>query len=1746
MKLSTKGMGLLLTLVFLELVTRQAQAQPITPELGSNGTNTVITTPNSNQFDITGGTRSGTNLFHSFDQFGLHSNQTANFLSSPTIQNILGRVVGGNPSAIHGLIQVSGGQSNLFLMNPAGIVFGAGARLNVPADFTVTTATGIGFGNSWFNAVGVNNYQLLVGTPNTFAFTNSQPGAIINTGNLSVQQGNLTLFGGTVVSTGQLSAANGEMMVAAVPGEHFIRFSQPGNVLSLEIQPLASASSQPSNWTLPIVSLPQMLTGGNVGNATGLTVNSNGQVELTGSGLLVEAGDVAVRNLTAKTANLQANRNLTLIESQLHTSEDLQLLARDTVRVRDNQTNPFIAAAGGKLTLQGNQSVDLFALNHPASGFFSGKDMVLRSANTVGGDARYTTGGNFRIEQLSGIAGNLFSPYDPVIRASGDVTFNSYTGASLHIFAGGSVEIAGNVTITSADTANSIEESEQTVTLSDGTTQVAINGSTQPTLDIRAGTTAFGTPGITPSAPAGFTPGLPTTGGSPTSANITIGSIQVMSLDGRNGLLFLTNQYFPNTSLPGGAIQIGTIIAADFNGIGIGNGSTVILDARDSITTDVINASAGGIFGGNGGRVVLKAGNNITFNTINTRGDDTSPFGPTLTRGGDVSLMANGLVQGTGGGITINTQGSSTGGAIAIQHNGGPNNVPFVVGSASINGTAGTINNTNTAIPTLPSGSFPVLPNGGTAIGTPNNITIRSVNTPPTLTANTQVLNTQQNQSLTFSVADLNPVVSDANQDNTLIQIDSISAGTLTRNGVQLGAGDTINANDILVYTPPQNATGSVNAFALRASDRVSVSTPLQVAINVTQTPIIDPKPPQPPDRPIISPLLLPQAEVLQRVSFPRLATSSSASLQLVTLRPPRSAYLTPLLFVRGFLPEAFDFVHPEPKYLYSTSVPPDQPNPQPIPAIPVTPNVPNVNTTSPIVIDPSNPNSPTTISENPDSPSSTSPEQTNSDSSVDSLPVSDRKTTAITQKMQECQQQVKSLHEKGAGNQTQGDYNKLVECYEKTLAVARESNNPQWQVYSLNNLAISSFIVGDYAKSLEYAQQQLELAQKTQNSLGEGIALGSVGAAYGALGDYEKAIGYYEKSLAITSAIPAPQWMSLTQRNLGNAYMARGNYHKERSDEEKAQQFYNQAIQYQNKSLAIAKATRDRYGEAQALGNLGNIYSAMNDSQRALDYQQESLVIAQEIRDRLQEAQALLNLGTAYSYLGDYRKALEYHQQSLAIVQELRARLGEGIALNNLGDALLHLNQLVAAEQKLVSGIEVWESLRAGLGNNDTNKISIFEIQSATYRNLQEALSKQNKINAALEISERGRARAFVELLARRISSDRETVTTIAPPNIQQIQQVARQQKATIVEYSIISDSFKVDGKQQIKESELYIWVVQPTGEVAFRRSDLKPLWQQEQRQNSKQTALAALVSSSRILDAVRAKQGEAARKQLHQLLIEPIAEFLPKNPEAPVIFIPQDSLFLVPFVALQDSSGQYLIEKHTILSAPAIQVLELTHQQKQQLKAEYSGPFQGNNVLVVGNPTMPVLKDGETSEQLEPLPSAEEEAKAIAQLLKTEAIVGDRATKVEIVQQLPKARLIHLATHGLLDDIRQLGVPGAIALAPSKHDDGFLTSSEILALKLNAELVILSACNTGRGKITGDGVIGLSRALITSGVPSIIVSLWSVPDTPTSLLMSEFYRQLTTNPDKAQALRKAMLATMKQYPQPINWAAFTLIGEQ
>ncbi|MBP0021236.1 MAG: CHAT domain-containing protein [Cyanobacteria bacterium SBLK] len=250
--------------------------------------NTII----NSDGDISGGnlSRDGRNLFHSFEAFGLDAGQIANFLSTPDIRNILGRVTGGNPSIIDGLIQVTGGNPSLYLMNPAGIVFGANASLNVPADFTATTATAIGFNNNWFNAFGENNYQDLIGDPNQFAFDLTQHGAIINDGNLSVSAGNsLTLLGGSVTNNGTLNAPEGRITIASIPGQNLVKISHRDSLLSLEIDP----KKIPENGEIRAIDLPKLLTGvegETIANGTIDTSGSiGGEINILGDRIIIES-----------------------------------------------------------------------------------------------------------------------------------------------------------------------------------------------------------------------------------------------------------------------------------------------------------------------------------------------------------------------------------------------------------------------------------------------------------------------------------------------------------------------------------------------------------------------------------------------------------------------------------------------------------------------------------------------------------------------------------------------------------------------------------------------------------------------------------------------------------------------------------------------------------------------------------------------------------------------------------------------------------------------------------------------------------------------------------------------------------------------------------------------------------------------------------------------------------------------------------------------------------------------------------------------------------------------------------------------------------------------------------------------------------------------------------------------------------------------------------------------------------------
>jgi len=734
-------------------------------------------------------------------------------------------------------------------------------------------------------------------------------------------------------------------------------------------------------------------------------------------------------------------------------------------------------------------------------------------------------------------------------------------------------------------------------------------------------------------------------------------------------------------------------------------------------------------------------------------------------------------------------------------------------------------------------------------------------------------------------------------------------------------------------------------------------------------------------------------------------------------------------------------------------------------------------------------------------------------------LGMNDNTSVAVTRKAE-----AERLFEQGNQQYKVSQFKEALQSCEEALSIFIKIKNRPGEANCLNNFGLNYYSLGQYQKAIYFHEQSLEFSREIGYRQGEANSLGNLGLVYYSLGQYQKAIAFHKQSLVIKREIGNRRGEANSLSSLGNTYHCLGQY--------------DRAIYFHQQLLVISQEIGYRQGEAGSLNSLGNTYHSLGQYHRAIDFHEQSLVIKRAIGDRKGEAISLSNLGNACQSLGQFHRALEFSEQSLVISREIGDREGESIALNNLGGILLKTNQVAESETALRASIAIHETLRSELVSND-HKVSIFENQISTYRLLQKVLIAQTRFDEALEISEMSRTRAFVELLRPTLlTNDLPATDATDRLSIPKIQQIARDRNSTIVEYSIIDSDI------------IYIWVIQPNGNITHRAANLEPL--NQQNQTLKQIILKTRVSigtdetddeGNKIQLESEYKRDETGRfpllQLLHQILIEPILDLLPTDAHSPIIFVPHYDLFLVPFAALQNSNNRYLIENHTILTSPSIQVLEITRKHQNRVR----GLRQA--ALIVGDPTI-AAKFKENPYKLDQMPRAKEAAEAIAATLGTEAISGENATKVAILDRMLNTRIVHLSAHGLLDDFQGSGIPGAIILAPSGDtDDGALNAAEILQLKLDSELVVLSACSTGGGKITGDGVIGLSRCFILAGVPSIIVSLWDMGAIAAKFLMTEFYENLAWGDNRAAALRCAMLTTKDEFQTPLDWAAFTLIGE-
>ncbi len=388
----------------------------------------------------------------------------------------------------------------------------------------------------------------------------------------------------------------------------------------------------------------------------GLVFEGANAQAITNEGILVAPEDLT---LAADNLNLQG---------QLYAGQDLTLQAEDTVQIRDSEVSPFIAASGNQLTVQGDWTVDIFALNHPDSGLFSGGDMTLQSSSPVNGDAHYFSGGSFQIETSDGSVGSLLSPVDPIIRALGDVAIGLYEGSSLHILAGGSVDI-GTAIITEPDAGTvGVDFLQETIELSDGTI-VEIDGGAQPTLDVRAGIAPEAIGMVPLENPSGvdLTTDISNfeVGDMPVDADITLADVRI---NAANGLVLLTNQYQPNKVLVGDIFITGNgAFGRGIDARGLpefrNQGGAVYVDSRNNIT--LINSYINTSGTGNVGDIVINAEATIRFDR---QGEFTGAVSPLLGEGsgGNIVINANNVDILNGAALAADTVGNGDAGNIEI------------------------------------------------------------------------------------------------------------------------------------------------------------------------------------------------------------------------------------------------------------------------------------------------------------------------------------------------------------------------------------------------------------------------------------------------------------------------------------------------------------------------------------------------------------------------------------------------------------------------------------------------------------------------------------------------------------------------------------------------------------------------------------------------------------------------------------------------------------------------------------------------------------------------------------------------------------------------------------------------------------------------------------------------------------------------------------------------------------------------
>ncbi|WP_075883643.1 CHAT domain-containing tetratricopeptide repeat protein [Candidatus Protochlamydia sp. W-9] len=685
-------------------------------------------------------------------------------------------------------------------------------------------------------------------------------------------------------------------------------------------------------------------------------------------------------------------------------------------------------------------------------------------------------------------------------------------------------------------------------------------------------------------------------------------------------------------------------------------------------------------------------------------------------------------------------------------------------------------------------------------------------------------------------------------------------------------------------------------------------------------------------------------------------------------------------------------------------------------------------------------------------------------------------------------------------------------------------------------NLAALFNDFGRYKKAIPQAEKILELIQhpsiqeENLEALNSKLrALTILGSINGTFGDYPRELDYQKQALEINEK---PNFFSqdleIAYSNLGNAYCHKKNY--------------SEGKKYYKKALEVTEETLIR---ARILVNLGHASYSLGSFPKALERYEK----ANKIGNPNVKKDSFNGLGLCYDAMGNKEQAIQNFENFICLSQQSEDRLNEVAGYHNLAELYAKFD-LRLAEENYRKSIAVYSALHQELKNHHQWQITFFEEQAKTPLSLESFLLKQGKTEEALQITDFRRSRALVSALTKKNQPQREDFLS-SGVTTQEMQALAHKMNTCLIVYSFVSKS----------TDSITAWIIPSHGEIICQLLPLGILTEEFKAatyvfQTFPFIAKARTIktSLSDFLEGltrgepdenIHLSNSKAFKKRLknwYEILIAPLATFLPKDPQQVVTIIPDGYLAQIPFAAFLDQGGAYLIEKHPLSIAPSIGILKLLD----EIPKDFS-----KNSLVIGNPN--------TSEP--GLKFAEEEAQTtVAPLLETapeKILLQDKATVQRAVEGMPDARWIHLACHGSTSESPEEKLDphsvfeGLFKLAPEQENpNGYLHAQEIAKLALRAELVFMSACFSGRGKLHGEGSVGPVWSFLAAGALSTVATYWRLPDTELTLeMVKTFYRHLlgieVEKLNKAQALQKAMLVGIEQAKErPDRWGAFFLSG--